>query len=145
MKEKIAKFGIVGIIATLIDFALFTILVKNPVYAVNPVYATAISFTISLVINYILSIKYVFIDKKQMSKTFEFVGFAITAIIGLGINVAIMWIATEILQLNGIYWNWFWKAFATGVVMVWNFLARQYFLEKDVKWISKLEKILTRK
>lgn len=147
LMQQIVKFGVVGIVATLIDWAIFAILVE--VYgAVDPLQAwctmktwktvsTIISFSISMVVNYIGSMRFVFERREDMSRTREFIIFLILSVIGLGINVVIIRV------LDGME-QWFqnWPAFiahfaymipkvvATVVVLVWNFVTRKIFLEK---------------
>lgn len=145
--EQIVKFGIIGIIATLVDWILYAILVE--MYGVTSLAAmgitlkswkkksTIISFSISLILNYICSMKYVFERREDMSRTREFVIFLVLSIIGLRINVLIIDL------LDGVE-QWFenWpaliyhfaymvpKVVATAVVLVWNFVTRKIFLEQ---------------
>lgn len=135
--EQIVKFGIVGVLCFGIDFAVFSFL--N--YVVNVHYAVAAfwGFVISVIINYILSMKFVFERKEQMDRKAEFVIFVILSVIGLGLNELIIWGCVD-----GIYAHWKWlnglistdlaeiggKIVATGIVMVYNFITRKIFLEK---------------
>lgn len=142
---QIARFGVVGIICFLIDFAIYTVL--NLVFrsvgfdGVMPQYyliSQFFSFIISMVTNYILSFKYVFQRRDDMSRRREFVIFFILSVIGLGINELVLYWG-----MNFVYTGWAWlhallsqtlaetlfKMFATGVVMVYNFISRKIFLE----------------
>ena len=124
MIKKIINFGLVGVVATAIEYVLLIIL--KEIFKIDVLSASGIAFTISLVFNYILSIKYVFIDKKEMSKTKEMTGFFITALIGLGINQLMMYI---LVNMVNIYYL-FAKVVSTGTVMIWNFVSRHMFLER---------------
>lgn len=124
MIKKIVNFGLVGIVATAIEYVLLVIL--KELFNIDVLIASGISFTISLCFNYILSIKYVFVDKKEMSRTKEMSGFFVTAIIGLVINQIVMWILIDITSLYYL----FSKVIATAIVMIWNFISRHIFLEK---------------
>ncbi|MDE6912128.1 MAG: GtrA family protein, partial [Lachnospiraceae bacterium] len=92
--EQIIKFGFVGVLCFLIDFAISTGLfhLLNNITSRN--IATAVGgffgFTISVVVNYILSMKFVFERKEDLSRKKEFVIFLILSVIGLGINEAIL-------------------------------------------------------
>ena len=100
---------------------------------------SALGFTISVIVNYILSFKFVFERKEDMNRKAEFVIFIILSIIGLGLNQLIIWIC-----VGPVYGNVAWlqrllnynlaytaaKVVATAIVMVYNFVTRKIFLEK---------------
>lgn len=120
---QIMKFGIVGILATLLDYVVMIVLTE--VFGVPPVASSTISFSISVVFNYLASMRYVFSHREDMSRRREFIIFLVLSIIGLGINAALMWVGTE---LAGIDYRIV-KLFATAVVMVWNFVSRKVLLD----------------
>ena len=123
MIKKIINFGLVGVFATAIEYILLIVL--KEFFNVYVIIASGIAFTISLLFNYVLSIKYVFVDKKEMSKTKEMTGFFITAIIGLGINQVMMYVLVDMVNIYYL----FAKVVSTGTVMIWNFISRHVFLE----------------
>ena len=120
---QIMKFGVVGILATLLDYVVMIVLTE--VFGVPPVASSTISFSISVVFNYLASMRYVFSHREGMSRRREFIIFLVLSIIGLGINAALMWVGTE---LAGIDYRIV-KLFATAVVMVWNFVSRKVLLD----------------
>ncbi len=124
MIKKIVNFGLVGVFATVIEYVLL-ILFKE-LMNIDVIIASGIAFTISLFFNYYLSIKYVFVDKKDMPKIKEMTGFFFTAIIGLLINQIVMYILVNTANLYYL----FSKVIATAIVMIWNFISRHIFLEK---------------
>lgn len=133
--EQIIKFGIVGVIAFLIDFGLLNLLVH---VGMNAVVAGTISFTISLIFNYLASMRYVFVHRPDMAQWMEILIFVVSSVIGLGINDWIIWIGTGRMLPAGtqssdptkyqIYTIGS-KLVATVVVMVWNFLIRKWLLD----------------
>lgn len=88
---QIARFGVVGIIAFAIDYALLMLL--SQVLGMNPVPAAAISFVVSLVFNYLASMRLVFSHREELSKRREFAIFLALSAVGLGINEACVWLA----------------------------------------------------
>ena len=123
---QLIKFGIVGVIATLIDLGVLMLLTE--LLNVDVLISSAVSFTVSVVANYILSMLFVFKSGKN-SKVKEFIIFVLLSIGGLLINQFIMWIGTEFMS---VYYLWV-KAFATVFVPIYNFVTRKVFLEKNSK------------
>ena len=133
MKKLIAqfmKFGVVGFIALLIDYGLLAFCTE--VFHINYLVSATIGFTVSVIFNYLASMRYVFTHKEDMSRRREFIIFVVLSIIGLIINNALMWAGVELLQwpewLSGHAYLIV-KIFATAVVMVWNFVTRKVFLD----------------
>jgi len=121
--KQLIKFGIIGGFAFLIDYSLLYTLTEF--LGIYYLYSSIISFTISLIFNYIASIKWVFdVSKKQTLKDFSI--FVLLSLIGLGINQLIMYIMVEKARI----WYMFSKIVATIIVMVWNFITRKIFIEK---------------
>ncbi len=120
---QILKFGIVGGTAFIVDYGIFTIL--SQFLNIHYLIASIISFSISVIYNYILSIKWVFdVSKKQTTK--EFAIFVILSVIGLGLNSLIMYISVDLLNIHEMIS----KILATAIVMVYNFITRKIFIEK---------------
>lgn len=123
--NQLIKFGLVGGIAFIIDYGIMVFLTE--VFKVPSLISAAISFTVSVIFNYIASVKWVFdVDKEKNSKAKELIVFIILSIIGLGINELIMWIMDK---QFGIYYM-ISKIVATIVVMCYNFITRKLFLER---------------
>lgn len=83
--------------------------------------ATTGGFIVGLVIQYILSDKFVFGTSKLDSKTGEISAFAGIGVIGLIILNICMWLFISVIGLNYIVA----KIIATIFVYIWNFLARK--------------------
>ena len=122
--KQILKFGVVGVIATIIDVGLYSLL--TDLVGIHYAVSQVISFAISLAFNYWASIKWVFDAKKQTPK--EALLFIGLSIVGLGINELILWIGIDILGFKK--YHLFIKLLATGIVMVFNFITRKLFIEK---------------
>lgn len=121
--KQILKFGVVGGGAFLIDYTVLYILTEFAgIYYLT---SSVISFIVSLIFNYILSIYWVFyVTKKQTLK--DIVIFVVLSTIGLGINQVVMYLGSDILHIYYMLT----KLVATAIVMVWNFVTRKIFIEK---------------
>ncbi|MBR3850184.1 MAG: GtrA family protein [Oscillospiraceae bacterium] len=120
---QLMKFGVVGVIAMLIDLGVLMLLKEH--LHVDVLWASAAGFSVSVVVNYILSMLFVF-HGGEGSKVREFAIFAALSVGGLLINQFIMWIGTEKLTA---YYLWV-KLFALVFVPIYNFVTRKIFLEK---------------
>lgn len=140
------KFGLVGVICFFIDYFIGLIVLNvmlslggESIFELASMAGSALGFTISVIVNYILSFKFVFERKEEMNRKAEFVIFVILSVIGLGLNQLIIWVC-----VGPIYTNIAWlkqllnynlaftvaKVLATGIVMIYNFITRKIFLEQ---------------
>ena len=122
--EQILKFGVVGFLAFLVDYSVLFILTEF--VGVHYLVSGAISFSASVVFNYILSIIWVFEVKEDQNKIYQFIIFVILSVIGLLINQLIIWLLVEKLAIYYMIA----KIVATAVVMVYNFVTRKLIIEK---------------
>ena len=121
--EQFVKFGIVGVIATAIDFVALIALTERA--GMDPVASAAISFTLSVLFNYAASMRFVFQRREDISRSRELVIFVGLSLVGLFINEALMWLGVTGAGLNSVLV----KLLATAVVMLWNFLSRKRWLD----------------
>lgn len=129
--QQILKFGLVGFLCFFIEYIL--LIVIKEVLGWNVILANTIAFTVSAVVNYILSIVFVFDTDKKANKGKQFVVFFLLAVGGLIINNIVLKLGTVVLDP---FWSRSYiivKPFATGVVMVYNFITRKLFIEKKEK------------
>ena len=123
LSQQVIKFAIVGLIAFLIDYLLLLLLVEE--VHLNYLISATISFSISVIFNYIASSRFVFARKPGMSRRYEFIVFVFLSVIGLGLNALCMWLGVAILIMDYRIV----KVGATAIVMVWNFITRKILLE----------------
>ncbi len=126
LKKLIAqfmKFGIVGVIAFVIDYGVMIFLTE--VFGVPYLISTTISFVVSVIFNYFASMRFVFKRKDDMSRRREFIIFIVLSVCGLGINDLLMWLMVDSLYIDYRLS----KIVVTVVVAVWNFVTRKIFLE----------------
>ena len=124
--EQIVRFGVVGVLATIIDFGVLMVL--SQLMGVNPVVAAGISFCVSVVFNYVASMRFVFTHREDMSPTKEFTIFIVLSLIGLALNELIMWVGTRALGTTALAVTIV-KVVATALVMIWNFVSRKIWLD----------------
>lgn len=121
--QQIFKFGIVGGIAFVIDYVIMVI--AKELIGLNVLISAALGFVVSVIFNYIASIKWVFDVNKEKDEKRNFILFIIFSIIGLILTEIIMWFGTDVVNISYLIV----KIIATAIVMVFNFITRKIFLE----------------
>lgn len=137
LMEQIIKFGIVGFFCFLIDYGI-TVVFTN-VFGVHYLISKFLGFVVSAIVNYILSIKFVFTNKKEMDRKKEFSVFIILSAFGLLINEIVMFICMDLIfPASTLLQKYITRELmvsvssivATGIVMIYNFISRKLFLER---------------
>ena len=129
MKGIVRQIGLFGIVASLsfvIDYAVMMLLSFNRGF--DPVLAAGISFVAANVFNYVVAMRLVFQHREELSRFYEFSLFAILALIGLGINEAIIWAAVHFFGETPITVTVA-KLVSSAAVSTWNFWSRRHWLD----------------
>lgn len=141
---EIIRFVICGGIATVVDMFVMGVvmyLMQPNIYetflnvfintptpsTAATVIGTGVGFVVGLLVNYIMSILFVFNEKGSSKSTKGFVIFTILSVIGLGINIAGMYIGFDILGWN----QWLVKVIVTIIVLVYNYISKRLLLFKN--------------
>lgn len=119
---QVIRSLVVSVIAFIADFGM--LVVFKEFLGIHYLLAAALSFGVGVVVNYTLSVRWVFADRKLASRHAEFIIFLTICAIGLGLNLMI--IAGMVQFLNIDYRVA--KIVATIVVFFWNFIARKKIL-----------------
>ena len=119
---QVIRFAIVGVIAAIVDVGVLVTL--KEVFHVDVLLSSAVSFCVSVIVNYLLSMTFVFKSKKQ-SKIKEFIIFVFLSVGGLCLNQLVLWIG---MKYTSIYYLIV-KFLAMVIVPIYNFITRKIFLE----------------
>ena len=117
---KFVKFSLVGFSGVFVDFGItffFKEIVKIQKYVAN-----AVGFSMAATTNYFLNRIWTF-HSQNPNIMLEFTRFFIIALIGLMINLLIIWALSGKFKVN-FYLS---KLVATIVVTLWNFLINAYY------------------
>lgn len=120
LSRQLCNFGIVGVVAFLIDYGIMNILYTK--LGCTLLIANTCGFIISTIVNYILSKKHVF----DMKTSNAFVKFTVLSVLGLMINNLTMILCIDYMKLITLVA----KVLATSVCMIWNFITKKALLEK---------------
>jgi putative flippase GtrA len=119
---QIFRYIFVGGFAFIVDFGFLYVLTEY--LGIFYLLSATISFLFGLIVNYILSLTWVFNKRKLNNRFHEFVVFALVGVVGLGLNYVIIYFFTEILLVYYI----FSKLLSQIFVLLWNFFVRRYVL-----------------
>lgn len=149
---EIFRFLLVGGLATVCDYAVYLLFRKvvlpaelfyeSAVWdAASAVISTTLGFLVGLLINWVLSVLFVFRGGKRtvdVKSKKDFIKFTVIALIGLAftqvaVGVGVLLIPSFPLfgveQFLSLGWNeWLLKAITTCIVLVFNYFARKKFI-----------------
>ena len=123
--KQIFRFGLIGGLAFFIDAG--TLFFCTHYLHIYYLVSSIISFCISVIFNYIASIKYVFKPKAEGITAYTFAIFVGLSIAGLFLTELFMYIGTECLH----YYYMFTKIISTFLVMIFNFITRKIIFEEE--------------
>ncbi len=116
------KYFLVSAVCLAVDLALFWALVERA--HVYYLIANIVSVSAGLVVNYALSVAFVFKERRLKSRWAEFVGFVVIGIMGLAVNEAGVAVLVSLAGLAPVIG----KIGAAGVSFVFNFVVRRLVL-----------------
>ncbi len=122
MWGQIFRYLVSGGIAFCVDASLLYALTEW--LGIYYLVSSAISFSVGLLITYLMSIFWVFDYRSKEDKRVEFIIFLLIGIIGLCLTSLFMWIFTTKLSLYYLLS----KIITTVIVFVWNFIAKKLLL-----------------
>ena len=123
------RYVVVGGLAFLADFGMLVLIQELFLrqFAWGVYIATVFGFVVGLVVNYFLSLWFVFTQRKDKGKgrsVGAFLVFAVIGLLGLLWTELGMWIGIEVFS-----WNYMVvKILVTGAVLVWNYLGRKLLI-----------------
>ncbi|QOT09877.1 GtrA family protein [Paenibacillus sp. JNUCC32] len=118
---KFIQYALVGVIGTLVHTVVLTISVE--LFKMAPIYSTMLGFIFSLVISYKLNSIWTFSTTVSIDVFFKYVA---TCLIGLLVNVLIMFVTVNMLNLYYLYG----QLIAIAVVPVFNFTVSRLWVFK---------------
>lgn len=119
--QQVLRFGIVGVLSAASEFGLLILLVEK--FGLGYMQANFIAFCFVVIVNYIASRLWIF-GAGSFSKGVEFISFFVVVLIGLGINQLSMYFWVESFAMDYRLA----KILALALVIIWNFLAKKYFV-----------------
>lgn len=119
---QLFRYLLSGGTAFLMDISLMILL--KEVFGVHYLAASIIGFIVGLIFTYILSIRWIFDERRLANKWNELAIFALIGVVGIGLTWFFMKLFTSILLLYYV----FSKVLTTVIVSLWNFGAKKLIL-----------------
>jgi len=123
MMVQFMRFGVVGGIATAVQYLVLIMLVQWA--GINPVISSAIGFTASAFLNYALNYRYTFRSGRSHRQALP--RFFAVALSGLSLNTLLMALMVGVLGLNYMLA----QLTATSAVLFGNFFANRHWTFKN--------------
>lgn len=151
---EIFRFLLVGGTATVCDYIVFWLLdgillplipLSGGVWTTAALWiATACGFVVGMIVNWLLSVKFVFRavrNKEEAKSAKSFWIFVVISVIGLAMTLVGVWLISGFIpefmlfgrtDFFGTTWSkWVAKIVMTCIVLVWNYLGRKIFIFKS--------------
>ena len=116
------RYGGASVCALIIDVSILGVLVHY--FSWGYLAASAVSFSVGMCAAYLLSVKFVFEQRRLRDRRVEFATFAAIGALGLGVNSAVMFVAVNHFGLNYLLA----KMAAAGSTFFCNFISRRQLL-----------------
>jgi putative flippase GtrA len=115
-------YGWVSAVSLGVNFAVLIFLTQYCRWENIP--AAATSFLAGACLAYLLSVRFVFMQHRLHNRRAEFALFVAIGVLGLGVNIAVIYCCTRFLAIPLLYAN----CIAAGFSFACNFLARRQLL-----------------
>ncbi|MEA1954177.1 MAG: GtrA family protein [Campylobacterota bacterium] len=119
--KQIKKFLYVGILATLVDFCFYSLLIYFEIFSYGM--ATVIGYSTGFVVSFFLTRNYAFSKIKVDKFHYEFLFVLLITFVGLLLNLFIVYVLVK-LEVN----EYMARVVAIGVVFFFNYFARKRFV-----------------
>lgn len=117
---QFVRYGLVAVVAFAVDFGLLYVFTAH--LHMFYVLSATLSFAISVVVNYFLSVAWAFGARVERQRTVEVALFVAICVVALGLNDVFIWLFTS---MFGLYYL-FSKLITVAIVFFWSFGARRF-------------------
>lgn len=114
---------VVGALATVVEWGAFYVF--DSVCGIHYMISTPLAFILSTFANWSFG-KLILFRKKSENVAGEIFKIYLISVLGLLMNIAIMFVAVEKIGISDMIS----KIIATGIVFIWNFLIRKFWIYK---------------
>ncbi len=126
-----------GGLAFAVDKTLF-VLTHYYTLHLNKYWATSVGFVAGIIITYLLSVLWVFDERRMQNRVIEVTIFVAIGVIGLALMNLFMWIFGDLFAIPDAFVC---NLLSTALVTLWNFLAKKYilFTKQIIKTMKRIK------
>ena len=134
--QQFVKFALAGVLSFGVEaLVLYTL---HEFLGLHTVVASVIAYVTSISFNYVISMRHIYTHRSELSRRREYSIYLLLAVVGLMLNTAIMWAASELFVAAGVdyehsKWYLLVKVVATALVGLWNFFSRRHWLDAEAR------------
>jgi putative flippase GtrA len=121
-KAEFARFVIVGGISAVLEYSLYFIFKTT----VDYLFANILAFSLTNIVTYILTKRYVFNSANESNKVYQATLFTICLMGALLVNQLVLWALVEFVVID----DKIAKAIAIAITVIWNFFTRKHVVFK---------------
>jgi putative flippase GtrA len=121
--SEMLRYALVALVALGVDLGVFYIL--STLVELSPIAAATIAYSMSLLVNLLLCVKYVFGNDPKFPFAVAVFLFVFVGLIGLLLTDVLLWF---FISVFGLYFM-FAKFLCLGIVFLWSFNARRLFMK----------------
>ena len=135
---EVVRFALTGGVCFLVEFAVLVLLKEG--LGLDTLLATPIAFTVSVIVNYALCMRWVFRGARDGGAAAK-AGFAVTSVMGLVLNEGLMLLFRVMLGEDAVLLTLLGypvtmymlnKVLSTLLVMVWNYFTKKAVLQSGL-------------
>ncbi len=119
---QLFRYFVVSGLSLVIDFC--TLFLFTDLLRIHYLASSVLSYSIGLLINYYISVNWVFASRTYGDRRKEFTIFAAIGIAGLGINTLVMWVCTGLFSLYYLAA----RVISAAIGYTWKYVARRLIL-----------------
>ena len=126
VSKQLFRYIFTGGLAFIVDFEILFLLTEC--FYVHYLISACVAFLFGLLVNYFLSIRWVFNSRVVENRLLEFSLFTTVGLLALGINELFLWIFTDVLGNHYL----FSKIITAIIIFFWNFFGRKLILFSEM-------------
>ena len=119
---QLFRYFAVSGLSLVLDFA--TLYLFTDVLGIHYMVSGVMSYSIGLVVNYAISVGWVFGSRKYEDRRKEFAIFALIGVAGMGVNSFVLWLCTGLLGMHYLVA----RVISAAIGYAWKFVARRAIL-----------------
>ncbi len=119
---QLFRYGLVSVLSLAVDFGGLWLLTEKA--GLHYLLSAVLSYGAGMLVNYLLSVLWVFPTRKLKSRAVELGAFVAIGLAGMAINEALLWLLTDVVRLHYLGS----RAISAVVGFLWKFAVRKVAL-----------------